>query len=442
MSKVDDLRTAVTQRLAAAAEEILGLFGRTMAECEEELYLSKQENERQRKLLDAVLNPEVCLHRADSKSMRSNEEEEQLCSSHGGGHKPESTKSKDEKVQSSQFHQSQITASSSTHQMESDRNEKGYEVSAQVNGPSDGDETPELEEQTEQPSREPEPAVMVVQTGISDDGTSDSSEPQGESDDVKQEESVKPQTKLKRQKSNGVSSVHKKRNSQKKSIRCLDCRKIFHPDNCVQSHTNNAPGSNQQLCSVCVQRSTKTARVLTLKKGRTDKNTFRCSVCRKQFSFKGDAVRHIRIHTGERPFRCSVCGHGFAQSTGLRQHMRTHTKEKPFTCSVCSRCFITRGCLARHSRVHTGEKPYSCTECNKSFNLSQSLLKHMMIHTGEKPFSCSVCDQRFTQKVHMKQHMTLHTGEKSFSCPVSKKKFTRRSGVRIHKCITERSSRD
>ncbi|XP_078019975.1 uncharacterized protein LOC117245839 isoform X5 [Epinephelus lanceolatus] len=65
MSKVQMLRSLVKQRLTAAAEEIFGLFERTIAEYEEELCRSKEENERQRKLLDAVSNPQLRLHRAD-----------------------------------------------------------------------------------------------------------------------------------------------------------------------------------------------------------------------------------------------------------------------------------------------------------------------------------------------------------------------------------------
>nr|XP_033466073.1 zinc finger and SCAN domain-containing protein 12-like [Epinephelus lanceolatus] len=65
MSKVQMLRSLVKQRLTAAAEEIFGLFERTIAEYEEEFCRSKEENERQRKLLDAVFNPQLRLHRAD-----------------------------------------------------------------------------------------------------------------------------------------------------------------------------------------------------------------------------------------------------------------------------------------------------------------------------------------------------------------------------------------
>ena len=57
MSKVQTLRVFVKQRLTAAAEEIFELFERTISEYEEELC-------RHRKLLDAVLQPQVQLHRA------------------------------------------------------------------------------------------------------------------------------------------------------------------------------------------------------------------------------------------------------------------------------------------------------------------------------------------------------------------------------------------
>ena len=53
------LRLLITQRLTAAAEEIFGVFGRTIAEYEEEISRSKLEIERQRRLLELSLQPEV-----------------------------------------------------------------------------------------------------------------------------------------------------------------------------------------------------------------------------------------------------------------------------------------------------------------------------------------------------------------------------------------------
>ena len=56
MSTVQSLRTFVNERLTAAAEEILGVFVKTVFEYEEEI-------DRQRRLLDVVLKPEIKLHR-------------------------------------------------------------------------------------------------------------------------------------------------------------------------------------------------------------------------------------------------------------------------------------------------------------------------------------------------------------------------------------------
>lgn len=56
MSSVEHLRGFVTERLTAAAEEIFGVFHRTIAAYEAEV-------ERQRGLLKAFSRPEIKLHR-------------------------------------------------------------------------------------------------------------------------------------------------------------------------------------------------------------------------------------------------------------------------------------------------------------------------------------------------------------------------------------------
>lgn len=57
MCKVEILRELVKQRLNVAVEEIFGLFERAVAEYEEELCRTKEENERQRELLGNVFKP-------------------------------------------------------------------------------------------------------------------------------------------------------------------------------------------------------------------------------------------------------------------------------------------------------------------------------------------------------------------------------------------------
>ena len=61
MCKVQMLRALVKQRLTAAEFE---QFERTIAEYEEEVCRLREDNERLHKLLDAVLKPQLRLHRA------------------------------------------------------------------------------------------------------------------------------------------------------------------------------------------------------------------------------------------------------------------------------------------------------------------------------------------------------------------------------------------
>ncbi|KAM9839080.1 uncharacterized protein ACBR49_017745 [Aulostomus maculatus] len=64
-AEVPVLRALLTERLTAAAEQIVALLEETVAEYEDRVERSEREICRQRRLLDAVLKPEVRLHRAD-----------------------------------------------------------------------------------------------------------------------------------------------------------------------------------------------------------------------------------------------------------------------------------------------------------------------------------------------------------------------------------------
>ncbi|XP_047186064.1 uncharacterized protein LOC118291786 isoform X10 [Scophthalmus maximus] len=69
-ARVPALRALLTERLTAAAEEIVGLLEETVAEYEDRVERSEREICRQRRLLDAVLKPEVRLHRAGAAILR------------------------------------------------------------------------------------------------------------------------------------------------------------------------------------------------------------------------------------------------------------------------------------------------------------------------------------------------------------------------------------
>ncbi|KAM6925820.1 uncharacterized protein PEZ65_009424 [Lycodopsis pacificus] len=367
MSKLEMLRSLVNQRLTAADEEIFGLFERTIAEYEEELSRSKEENKRQRELLDAVFNPEVRIQRAhvqqlllvkeevpseqqewsssldqeDPEPPHIKEEQEELCTSQEGeqlqgleeadvkfSFTPVKSEDDEEEAQPSQLHQRQTKA-----------------METEADGKDCGGPEPD---RNLDPDRHPEPDT--------DEKTGDSSDTDGSG----------------------------------------DCKKTREPQSGLNDVKPDEVRVSDSRCSA-------------------GEKCFRCSECEKTFGKRHNLKRHMRTHTGEKPFSCSVCKKSFNVRSYLQIHMRTHTGEKPFSCSVCKKSFNDRSHLQRHMRTHTGEKPFSCSVCKKSFNVRSTLQSHMRTHTGEKPFSCSVCKKSFTVRSTLQKHMRTHTGEKPFS---------------------------
>ncbi|XP_033989763.1 zinc finger protein 2 homolog [Trematomus bernacchii] len=445
------LLSLVKQRLTAAAEDIFVLFERTIAEYEEELSRSKQENERRRKLLDAVLQPQLQIHRADVQQLVVVKEEvppeQQEWSSSLDQEDPEPPphiKEEQEELWSSQegeqlqgLEEADITKSTFTSVPVKSEDDEEKPQSSQLHQR----QTEHLETEADgedcggpEPARNSDPERHLQPE--TEDNPGDSSEDTEDSLDWK--ETREPGSNSQRNKQDPVSES--RRSAGEKAFSCSVCEKAFTHRRSLKEHLIIHTGEKPFSCSVCEKAFTHRRSLKEHMIIHTGEKPYSCSFCKKYFTQRGNLKGHMRIHTGEKPFICSVCKKYFTQRGNLKDHMRIHTGEKPFSCSVCDQAFALKSPLTRHMRNHTEEKPFSCSVCKKSFKHSGTLKDHLRNHTGEKPFICSICKKSFALRGSLKDHMRIHTGVKPFSCSVCNKKFNRSEKVKRHKCVGRQSS--
>ncbi|XP_068432477.1 zinc finger protein 599-like [Clinocottus analis] len=343
MSKVQLLSSFINQRLTVAAQEIFGLFERTIVEYEEELSRSKEENERQRRLLDAVFNQAVRIQRADvqhlllvkeevppeqqdwsfrqeqedPEPLHIKEEQEELWTSQEGeqlqgvaeagikfSFTPVKSEDDEEEAQSSQLHQRQ------TEQMETEADGaycRGSEPHRKLD-----------------PERHPGPDT---------DETEYSSK--AETDDSRDwKETQEPRSDSNRLQNNKVPESDVNCSTGNTSINLPECAGSTKHKRYLKIYTNSKLGAPVFSCSVCSKTLSRKADLNRHMTSHTGEKLFSCSVCRKRFSQKRHLNRHLTIHTGEKPFSCSVCRKTFSQKRNLKRHITTHTEVKAFCCSV------------------------------------------------------------------------------------------------------------
>ncbi|XP_028987830.1 oocyte zinc finger protein XlCOF20-like [Betta splendens] len=327
MSSVQHLKEFISQRLTAAAVEIFGAFEQTIVEYEEEL-------DRQRRLLDAVLRPEIKLHRIETPDIPDVCEEDRQISHHV----------------------------KKTSQDEDDPNPL------------------QIKEEHEEPrtSEEEEALVLKQETDnvMSSAYEDNAAEANGDSQLLSHSSLVTLDVD-----NSSMSKTH----TDKIIFMCTTCGRTFKGKGALQTHVKTHT-KQHLICNTCGKEFLCSSALKTHVRIHTGEKPFLCKTCGKRYKQKPHLEAHIRIHTGEKPFPCKICGKRFRQQSQLGVHLRSHTGEKPYACKRCGKHYRSSTSLTVHTRnVHTGERPLLFNVCGQSFFDSRTLKQHMMVHTGESP---------------------------------------------------------
>ncbi|XP_054616403.1 zinc finger protein 12-like [Dunckerocampus dactyliophorus] len=487
MSSYQYIRHFVNERLAAAAEEIAGVFINTIVEYEEEIG-------RQRRLLDSIRTPRIKLQLLDREEQGQQQEvltgldqeeppqiKEEPCTSRDGGEvelkqerdtfplicqgscdrdnptldrSPGESRSRAEESDSEnepRLHSSEVDGSRDdkaagcgesgwrTHEEAKLKRNKTNSLDLQEQDISKPQEFLTRCEWSNVDQEDAAPPQIKEEPSTSHDGEQPEMEnlmyfpvcrESSHAEDGILDNATNADNKLKH--SSYSPYAHTRIRKGEKRCVCSLCGKRFYNKTTLRLHIMSHTGEKPYACDICGNRFTVIAMLNRHMKIHTGEKPYPCGHCEKRFSDKTALRVHMRTHTGEKPYPCDMCEKRLSSATALKVHMRTHTGEKPFCCNTCGGTFRAKTALKSHMRIHTGDKPYTCDFCDKRLSSTTALKVHLRTHTGEKPYPCGMCEKRLSSTTALKIHMRTHTGEKPFSCNTCGSRFRAKATLKIH----------
>ncbi|XP_029974659.1 zinc finger protein OZF-like [Salarias fasciatus] len=386
MSSGQALREFINERLTAAAGEIFTVFQQTIVQYEEEI-------DRQRRLLEMILKPQIKLHRIAELPRHHGCREEQLFKQEAN-YCPEQREPEPPQTEEEQELRGLVLLS------EKQKEPEPPQIKAQQQKTG----LQQFKEEHEEP--EPLQTEMHEEAGTSQEGQrqiviplqSDSFKfPSIKDESYLSEPEEVSETEQFLSQDSEVHHVKKHRDSESAVNAELKEIGMFHSDvveNLPESEKQDECGKLpcEETCGEIIQKKHETCQNLGTVNPASEKNT-----------------EYEKL----KEYSCKICGDSFRQHGNLMTHMKIHRSEKPHPGETCDRSLSQLNCLTSHMKSHTGEKPYSCLICGKSSSSNSSLRIHMRVHTGDKPYSCLTCGELCSERSSLLRHLKTHKGMKS-----------------------------
>ncbi|XP_061673267.1 gastrula zinc finger protein xFG20-1-like [Syngnathoides biaculeatus] len=392
------LRDLVRERLIAAADEIFGLFERTISSYEEQLCRAKEETERHRRQLAAFSKAHTVLRLQDVQLLTGHQVQQLSTQLHLGTTSLEHPQTPHIKVEVEEEDLSTVARKSK---------EQPHESPHMISETSGHHSGARQEEHIFAPLSDSGDIEELLRSGTDseDDFVAASSFEHSQRPHVKQEQEA------------GVSELLLTDALVKKEDddTSPDWSPPDHhsPGPRMRPHVSTHSGENSFHCSLCGHRFSRKIHLASHMKTHRRVKPFSCLICGEGFSSNVALISHTVTHNVDKYFMCYTCGKNFSCKRNLNEHMQTHT-ENSFKCSVCDKRFTQKVNLEWHMKTHPEENVFTCSFCGKTFSQESALVAHVQIHKGEKPFACLVCGRRFCLQTNMVSHMKTHMGGKAF----------------------------